>query len=312
MSLTPSQLLQQLSSIKKWSRGDLRAPHKPLLLLLALARVQRGEDRLVSYADIELPLNNLLREYSPSGKTSAQYPFWHLQSDGLWELPERDLLEPKKSGGSAKLSSLRETGAHGGFPEAHFQLLKKDPRLVAEAARTILEAHFPASIHEDILSAVGLDLEIGLSSEARSAKEDKRQGSAEADKRPKRDPSFRATILMAYNWSCAVCGFKGWLEGSPFGVEAAHVRWHSHDGPSTVDNGLCLCTLHHKALDRGVIGIDDDYRLLVTPRLEENPHTRTHFFWFSSKELETPRDAQRWSRVAGEHCRWHRENCFRG
>lgn len=283
---------------------------------MALARVQQGEDRLVAYREIEFPLNNLLADYSPSGKSSAQYPFWHLQTDGLWEIPERDLLEPRKPGGSAKVTSLREHDARGGLPEEHFRLLRGDPALVVEAARTILEAHFPASIHEDLLAAVGLDLEDHA--EARSAEADDRQaeddspavGSAEADKR-QRDPSFRSEVLMAYNWACAICGFKGWLEGSAFGVEAAHVRWHCHDGPSTIDNGLCLCSLHHKALDRGVIGIDDDYTLLVTPRLEENQYTQTQFFWFGGKELAAPRDAQRWPRVAGEYRRWHRENCYR-
>ena len=36
-----------------------------------------------------------------------------------------------------------------------------------------------------------------------------------------------------------------------FGLEAAHITWHAGDGPDLVPNGLVLCTLHHKALDRG-------------------------------------------------------------
>ena len=48
------------------------------------------------------------------------------------------------------------------------------------------------------------------------------------------------------------------------GLEAAHVRWHSHGGPSDVANGLCLCPLHHKFLDLGAIGISDTHRVMVS------------------------------------------------
>ena len=36
---------------------------------------------------------------------------------------------------------------------------------------------------------------------------------------------------------------------------AAPLRWWAFDGPDAVDNGLCLCSFHHKLLDRGVLDI---------------------------------------------------------
>ena len=42
------------------------APHKPLLILYAIGKLLRGEDRLISYTDdIEENLENLLREFGP-------------------------------------------------------------------------------------------------------------------------------------------------------------------------------------------------------------------------------------------------------
>lgn len=35
-------------------------------------------------------------------------------------------------------------------------------------------------------------------------------------------------------------------------------------GPDSEDNGVALCTLHHKAFDRGALGLDDDRRILVS------------------------------------------------
>ena len=63
MNTSDSQLLERFRAIKTWKRGDQRAPHKPLLILMALGRIQQGEDRLVPFQDMEEPLETLLRRY---------------------------------------------------------------------------------------------------------------------------------------------------------------------------------------------------------------------------------------------------------
>ena len=52
--LTDEQVLDAFRCIRSWVRGDQRAPHKSLLLLVALAEVQRG-GRWISYPDLEPP-----------------------------------------------------------------------------------------------------------------------------------------------------------------------------------------------------------------------------------------------------------------
>ena len=90
-----------------WKRGGERAPHKPLLLLLALGRVSRGRERLVRYEELEPPLRQLLKRFGPRRRLiGPEFPFWHLQTDGLWEIPERQNL-PKKKGGSSVLPPPR-------------------------------------------------------------------------------------------------------------------------------------------------------------------------------------------------------------
>jgi len=44
------------------------------------------------------------------------------------------------------------------------------------------------------------------------------------------------------------------------------VRWWAFEGPDTIDNALCLCSFHHKLLDRGVVGIRDDHTVDVSAR----------------------------------------------
>jgi hypothetical protein len=37
----------------------------------------------------------------------------------------------------------------------------------------------------------------------------------------------------------------------PVALDAAHVKWWAMGGPDTIDNGVCLCSLHHKLFDKG-------------------------------------------------------------
>jgi len=82
-------VLDAFENIRRAQRAGV-PPHKPLLILLALARVQHGEPRLVEYTVVDEQLKQLLAEFGPSSAAkSRHYPFWHLATDGngaLWEL----------------------------------------------------------------------------------------------------------------------------------------------------------------------------------------------------------------------------------
>jgi hypothetical protein len=60
MSEGEADILARVGSLNLWKRHGERAPHKPLLLLLALGRLQRGEPRLAPFIGIEPRLNELL------------------------------------------------------------------------------------------------------------------------------------------------------------------------------------------------------------------------------------------------------------
>ncbi len=63
------EIRSRISGLKVWKRGDQRAPHKPLLLLYALGRCLRGEDRLISYETVDKDLKKLLHEFGPPRKS---------------------------------------------------------------------------------------------------------------------------------------------------------------------------------------------------------------------------------------------------
>src|SRR5690606_34370718 len=48
------------------------------------------------------------------------------------------------------------------------------------------------------------------------------------------------------------------------GVEAAHIKWHQAGGPDIEENGIALCSLHHKLFDRGVFTLNSERKFLVS------------------------------------------------
>jgi putative restriction endonuclease len=289
---TGSDIRAAVRAVRTWVRGDQRAPHKPLLLLYALGRVQRGEGRLVPFTTVEEPLRRLLAEFGPSRDSyHPEYPFWRLQRDDLWEVPGGSQLQQRQGNTNPLVTELR--GVSGGFPPHVDAALRASPDLVRELGHEVLDAHFPPSLHESILSAVGLDLDPPLVVGVRRA----------------RDRAFRELVLRAYGYQCAVCGLDARLDGTAIGLEAAHVHWHANRGPDTVANGLCLCPLHHKALDLGLIGLGEERRVLVSSRLHGGEAVEAHLGRFHGRALVGPLKGEAF--VAELHAAWHRREVFK-
>lgn len=242
------EILKRFRALRTWSQGDKRAPHKPLLVLYAMGRLIAGKEPLISFKDLEQDLRSLLVAFGPPRKAHhPEYPFWRLRNDGIWRLTNAENVEARKSNSDAKKSELIKYDVHGGFSPQLNTAFRKDPELCLEVAYELLGAHFPSTIHEDILQAVGIETGLSLSTIKR-----------------KRDPAFRERVLSAYEYCCAVCGMDIRLGTIPVGLEAAHIKWHQAGGPDVESNGLALCSLHHKLLDRGVFTITESAQIVVS------------------------------------------------
>jgi hypothetical protein len=71
-------------------------------------------------------------------------------------------------------------------------------------------------------------------------------------------------------------------------LDAAHIQWHRAAGPSVVQNGLALCAIHHKALDRGAIGLAEDGTILVSGTLHGSTGIQEWFLAFKGRRLREP------------------------
>ena len=84
---------------------------------------------------------------------------------------------------------------------------------------------------------------------------------------------FRATVMSAYNRRCCITGLS-----LPALLVASHIVPWSHNRANRVNprNGLLLSALHDKAFDTGLITIDDDMTVRVSPN-----HNKGNDLFFS-------------------------------
>jgi len=67
--------------------------------------------------------------------------------------------------------------------------------------------------------------------------------------------AFRETVLTASEGKCALCSLKHREL-----LDAAHIIADSlPKGDPVIQNGLCLCKIHHAAFDQNIVGVTPDY-----------------------------------------------------
>ncbi len=119
---------------------------------------------------------------------------------------------------------------------------------------------------------------------------------------------FRRTVLTSYARACAVCGIRPEQM-----LTASHIIPWSTNEQRRADptNGLCLCALHDRAFDTGLIAMDENLRVLVSTRLQvENPtpaHTEA-LLRIKNQPLTPPTRYHPDPRAL----QWHREQVFVG
>lgn len=117
---------------------------------------------------------------------------------------------------------------------------------------------------------------------------------------------FRTTVLACYLEKCAVCE----LNCPPLLVAGHIIPWSARP-ELRLDprNGLCLCALHDKAFDRGLISVDPEFKLLVSPRIDSHlPREIIHSMFAALRggPLRLPEKF----RPKPEHLAHHRDTIF--
>jgi len=275
------------------AKSGTRAPYKPLLLLWLVGRLANGRGNATTFVEAEDEVGRLLSSHRVAvTPPSAANPFVYLASDAeLWSVRTSDGDDirdmPQRIRENSKFLREHATGRLAPRFAAALADHELRDRLVGE----LLRSEFPETLHESILAEVGLAQHVRLASTPR-------------------DPKFQRVVPMAYEFRCSFCDFGALMLGKHVGLDAAHIRMHRRDGPSTVDNGILLCALHHRLFDNGALGLDEHRCILVSQQLSVvDSLWHRSLLDLSGRRMRLPQRA--YQPPAIEHIEWHHENLFK-
>ncbi|BBM85332.1 hypothetical protein [Candidatus Uabimicrobium amorphum] len=190
--MTKEYVFQKIKNLNIAKRNGVRAPHKPLLILLAISKLPQRKFLL---SDISKKLVELLKEFGPKRQSYyPELPFWHLANDGVWEIENRDKY-PKKC---PSKSYFAAKSIMAGFPKEIHRLLSEDQHFCHQVIKEVLNCYFPQSTHDDILDSLGLSTEFNKDQVVET------NDKPEKNIRPKKEKKERCTNQESLNQSSDV------------------------------------------------------------------------------------------------------------
>lgn len=306
--------LQKLTHLRTdRSRGI--APHKPVLLLAVIDNIERGtitNNRISITPELVATFMEIWTTLVKEGPFEPRFalPFFHLKSEGFWQLVPFPNMAPgvTSSGSIRSFTNLKETIAWAEIELELFDLMIQ-PVSCEALRRALLDTYFPLTksnyrhyqVHEgQYLQQLEQEvLENTTGSYTNIV--------AEEEVLFLRGSAFRKVVPRAYGFTCAISGMRI-IAAEISMVDACHIVpfYISHN--DTIENGIALCPNLHRAFDRHLISINDDYRVLLKTEFAEATESDYGIKKYEGCQLLLPTEQK--YRPSKANLAWHRE--YRG
>jgi putative restriction endonuclease len=297
---TADKWLEKLAKLNVYRAKGGAAPHKPLLLLVILELAEQG----LLPRDV-LPLTPELAfrfctywsvvAHRRTQKPDVRLPFHHLSTDGFWS-PLQEDGSPSPDDRLTRFAALT----------SDFVAFALDPAWRDKGRRILIAKYFQPGERVALYSLLGMpipsDNDIARDANHRSPEEAKRQG---------REIRFRLNIVAAYNYTCALTGYRLTTITAGSIVDAAHIHRFSDSRNNDPRNGLALCKNAHWLFDNGLWTIADDYSVIVAVgRFSEDSPDHKSLRDYHGEKIRLPDDNRLWPSPI--HLAWHRKHVFQG
>ena len=302
------------------------APHKPVLLLAMIKGIEAGEInscRIFITPEILIDFretwDRVVTEPVLGKKTFSPkffLPFFHLKSEPFWRLvckPGTEILLTS----SNSVQSFRVLDAaveYAEIDEDLFRLLS-DPVSRELLRQGLMSRYFPDADKIVRSYTVIDDLQRQMLNDDpetyRRRIEEIEKGSPEDEAEEEllvRSALFKREIPRIYNYQCAISGMRVTTPAntqiSAQMVDACHIRPFADFRDDTIGNGLSLSPNLHRAFDRGLITINDDFVVRVSPAIVEtdSPYSLRQF---EGKQITLPEDPKHYPLI--QNLIWHRK-----
>jgi putative restriction endonuclease len=297
---TPQQWLAKLAKLKVDKACGDPAPHKPLLLLVILELAEQGQlpkDVLPLTPELAFRFCTYwsIVAHRRTQRPDVRLPFFHLKSDGIWSLLDEQ-AQPTEERLKARYAAL----------PSNFVAFAKDPASRDLARRILIAKYFQPAERLSLYELVGIPVpsedEVARDAKYKSPEEAHRQG---------REARFRLTVVAAYNYTCALTGYRlTTITGSSI-VDAAHIHQFADSRNNDPRNGLALTKNSHWLFDNGLWTLTDNYHVVVAHSkfAEAGPehHLLAHCH---GQKIHLPDNEATWPSLI--HLAWHRTKKFKG
>lgn len=293
-----SQRWLKVAANLRVDRKHTIAPHKPLLLLVVADLAEEG-----TLASTELLLTGELVfrflafwavvAERRSQRPDIRLPFYHMRSDGCWL--------PLDEGGNPALDRRRAVAAR--LDESFFACLR-DAGFRKQLRRVLIARYFNdpgerAALYGLVRLSVPPDDVVKADAKL-----------YEADRERGREARFRLTVVPAYNYTCALTGYRCVTVDAGSIVDAAHIHQFADSRNNHPQNGIALCKNAHWLFDQGLWSVSDDYRVIVaSDRFHESGDEAFLLSKIVGRHVHLPADRDLWPDKA--YLAWHRDRKLR-
>ncbi len=319
----PEGLQKYLIAFKKLrvDRAHGIAPHKPILLISVLQTFQSGintnQKVYITPELVALFKSNWSLLVNSNHDCRFALPFYHLTSDKFWKLIPNGGFENMLLLSAAMRSFANlNTAVDCAIIDEDLYELMKDKRCNEVLTHFLLDEYFPNSkgnfnnssggqqhLFDDLENKILKEppeeyrLEIKKLLEQKNEEEIFLRGSL-----------FKREIPKIYNNTCCISGMKIDATINVSMIDACHIVPFSVSYDDTVTNGIALCPNLHRAFDRGLIGINEDYKVVVSNSFKEDK-TNYSIRSFEGKEIQLPNMMDYFP--LKENFEWHRDKILR-
>jgi len=292
----PCETWLRIAANLRVDRKDNIAPHKPLLLLVVAELAEQGKLNPLLPLTGELVFRFLafwtVVANRRSQKPNIRMPFYHLQSEGCWT-PLNEKGEPTLERARVTAAQLDET----------FVTCLHGRAFRSELRRILIARYFTdAGERSALYDLVGLPVppDDVVKADAKLYEELRERG---------REARFRLTVVPAYNYTCALTGYRCVTVGAGSIVDAAHIHQFADSRNNHPQNGLALSKNAHWMFDAGLWSLDDEFKVIVAKdRFDEAGDAAFLLKRFAGRGVQLPNKRDYWPDRM--HLAWHRQHRF--
>lgn len=259
------------------------APHKPILLLSVLQTFQNeinsNSKIFITPELVALFKSNWSLLVTSKHDCRFALPFWYLTSDLFWRLIPKvgfeNILHLKDS-----MRSFANLNAAVDYAVIDNDLcaLMNDKKSNEILIQFLLDEYFPNNksnysnssggqqkLFDDIENKILKEPSVEYRQEIKKLLEQKNEEEIFL-----RGSIFKREIPKIYNNTCCISEMRIDTMSSTSMIDACHIVPFSESYDDTITNGIALCPNLHRAFDRGLISISENYQVIVKTNFIES------------------------------------------